>query len=587
MSTTRHTEEEFQSLLRRLNLALAASDIGVWEHNLRTNFVTWDERMHKLYATGIDTTSIPAEIWANALHPDDLVRATAEFLAAIRNGDNYESEFRIIWPNGETRHLRSKASYYVTAEGDPAYIGMEWDVTKDVLLNRELETQRRLSEERASALQKSQAQVEYAADHDYLTGLRNRRSFDRYCDQVCADENVQQLAVMHIDLDRFKDVNDQHGHAAGDAILQVAARAIQEASRPGDFAARMGGDEFILMAVNFGTEEDLRHRAEAILATMARGTDLSSGHFAVGASIGIAWNTSRDIPALLRQSDQALYEAKRLGRNRLSFFTPELDERSSGCRRLADELKDAIGTQAIRPYYQPAVDARGHAIRGLEALVRWHHPTRGILMPEEILPLARECGEMAALDRHMLDCVIADQTRWQGQGRSVPTIWLNLSEERLRAAGLLEELRALRLPKGQIGFEVRMTAMMGAAEGILLARLRDIRQLGFEVAACGIDGEDTSLIALMRVRPDRIKLDAGLIWPLVADQEQLQLLHGLVKFAHSLGMTVTAEGVQSADHAEVLKNLGIDLLQGFGFGLPQPYEQVPLDSLILKRDLKG
>lgn len=587
MSSNRHTEEEFQSLLRRLDLALAASEIGVWEHNLRTDFVIWDQRMHRLYGTGLNTITLPAEIWAQSLHPDDMQRATAEFEAAIKTMGSYESQFRIIWPNGETRHLRSKATFYLTAEGDPAFIGMEWDVTADVLLNRELKMQRKIAEERAAALQSSQEQVEYAADHDYLTGLRNRRSFDRYCQTVAADDSISSLAMMHIDLDRFKEINDVHGHEAGDAILRVVAAAIQEARQQGDFAARMGGDEFILMAANFGSEDALRQRAQSIMEGMARGTEFRGEHIAIGASIGIAWNTRRDVPLLLKESDQALYEAKRQGRGRISFFTTEIGERTSGCQRYQEEFKAAIGTDAIRPHYQTVVDAGTGEISGLEAHLRWHHPTRGTLGAEEILPLARESGQIDALERHILDCVLVDLGRWRQQGKTVPTIWLGMSEERLSASGLIEELHRRHIPNWQIGFEVCMTSALSRDDGVPLAHLRAMRKLGFGIAACRIGADETSFLSLMRARPDRIKIGAELISPLPATQEQLQLLNGLVKFAHSLDIRVTAEGVQSTDQATVLKNLRFDHMQGPEFGLPQPYEQVPLNFVILKRDLKG
>lgn len=587
MSSIRHSEEEFQSLLRRLDLALAASEIGVWEHNLRTDYVIWDERMHRLYGTGVNTTTLPAEVWAQSLHPEDLERATTEFEAAIRTMGSYESQFRIIWPNGEIRHLRSKATFYLTTNGDPAFIGMEWDVTADVLLNRELKTQRRIAEERASALQSTQAQVEYAADHDYLTGLRNRRSFDRYCQAVAADDSITSLAMMHIDLDHFKEINDAHGHEAGDAILQVAAAAIQEARQPGDFAARMGGDEFILMTTDFGTEEALRQRAQSILEGMARGTHFHGEHISIGASIGIAWNTRRDVPLLLKESDQALYEAKRQGRGRISFFTTEIGERSSGCQRLLEEFRTALGSDAIRPHYQMVVDASSGEISGLETHVRWHHPTRGILMQDEILPIARESGQMAALDRHMLDCVLLDIGRWRQQAKTVPTIWLAMSEDRLGARGLIEELQRRHIPKWQIGFEMCMTSALAGADSVQLAHLRAMRQLGFGIAASRIGSDETSFLSLMRARPDRIKIDANLISPVPADQEQMHLLQGLVKFARSLDIRVTAEGIQSGEHAESLKSLRFDELHGPAFGLPQPYEQVSLSFVILKRDLKG
>jgi diguanylate cyclase (GGDEF)-like protein/PAS domain S-box-containing protein len=587
MSSIRHTEAEFQSLLRRLELALDASHVGVWEHDLSRDLVTWDERMHKLYGTGLRSTVNPAEIWANALHPEDLERAKQEFDEAIRECGPYQSEFRIIWPNGEIKHIRSKATFYIAADGQPAFIGMEWDVTADVLLNRELEEQRRIAEERAAALQASQAQVEHAANHDYLTGLPNRRSFDRYCRAVADDDGIVELAVMHLDLDHFKEINDQRGHEAGDAILRLAARAITGACDKRDFAARMGGDEFILVCPNFGTESALRRKADAIMAAMTRGTRFRGDAMATSVSIGIGSSKGRDMNDLLKNSDLALYEAKRQGRGRVVFFHGGLTEGMPAAADHASEFGRALETGQILPVYQPQVCARDQKVIGLEALARWHHGSRGLLPAEDFVPLVRDSGMSAMLDRHMLDCVLRDIARWRAEGKSVPIVWMNLSEEWLTSPGFVEDLERRCIPSGEIGFELPMTLLFAASGGPALTNLRLLRQMGIPIAASRVGADDTSLLGLMRARPDRMKLDAQLVWPLTADQEQLQLLQGMVELGRTFGMVVTAEGVQSPEHAKILRQLGFGVLQGYGFGLPQPYAQVPLESTLLKRDLKG
>lgn len=323
MGERRHSEEEYQALLRRLDIALEASHIGVWEHNLATDTVIWDERMHKLYATGLTSADMPTDIWTRAIHPDDLERASAEFDAAAKSKGSYESQFRIIRPDGKIRHLRSKAKFYLNFRGEPAIIGVEWDVTADVELTKALAEQQRIAEERATQLQASQERVEYAADHDYLTGLPNRRYFDRRCQQLADDQSVRQLAVLHIDLDHFKTINDQHGHEAGDQVLCHAARMIEAAKGPDDFAVRMGGDEFVLIAVNFESEQQLAAKAAKILNGLGKGLSYQGFNLTMGGSIGIAYGEDRDCKRLVRDADMALYEAKRSGRNQVRLHRAE------------------------------------------------------------------------------------------------------------------------------------------------------------------------------------------------------------------------------------------------------------------------
>lgn len=586
MTTIRHTEEEFQSLLRRLDLALEASNIGVWEHSLADDVVTWDLRMHKLYATGRASRVMPVSVWMDALHPDDNEAATREFEQAVLRKDSYESQFRIIWPDGQIRHIRSKANYYIDAAGNPAFIGVEWDVTADVVLNRELAYQQKIAEERAAALQASRVLIEHAAEHDYLTGLPNRRSFDRQSHTLGADDTVLKLAVMHIDLDRFKQINDRFGHEAGDLVLKQAASAIDAARMPHDFAARMGGDEFVLVCVNFESEDDLRLRAAGIIETINRGVSFRTERISVGASIGIAWNTRRNVEALLKDADLALYSAKDLGRGQLRFFSPELAEQKNAHRKLCGQLTRALSHHEFVPHYQIQRDSRSGKITGLEALARWQHPAHGLLLPESFVELAEAADLIGAIDHQILKMVLADMLTWEDRGLNVPVISLNVSLKRLADPSLLEEIDQLDICPGCLCFEIRPGSDPWP-DAAVLANIAGLKARGIEIALTGLSRGDTSLMALLKIAPDRIKLDRSLIWPLTCDQEQLHIIGSLVGLARAFGMKVTAEGLESPDHADVLKNLGCDTLQGFGFGHPQPRDAVPLDSIIIKRDFKG
>lgn len=346
------SEREFQNLFRRLELALDASQIGVWEHSINRDVILWDAQMHRLYSTGQTDRTVPAWAWSNALHPEDRERAEQDFERAVAARGAYNSQFRIILPSGEIRHLRSRAHFYVDEEGTPSFIGAEWDVTSDVLLNAELGKQKMVAETRAQALEESNARIEHVADHDYLTGMPNRRLLDKRLAELPMDKSVSTLAVLHLDLDQFKQINDSHSHAAGDAVLRAASLRIAAAIPANGMAARVGGDEFVIVLINFAGLDALKAIVEDVQRRLRKKIRFGQDMLQSGASIGVSWSSDRRARNLLAESDLALYQAKKLGRNRIEFFSRQLQEDLRGRRRLAEELAQALEQGQVVPYYQ-------------------------------------------------------------------------------------------------------------------------------------------------------------------------------------------------------------------------------------------
>jgi diguanylate cyclase (GGDEF)-like protein len=312
-------EKSIGDLLRRLEFALDASKIGVWEHNPAIDEVMWDGQMHALYQTGLEQHNVPAVVWTAKLHPEDLARACAEFDEAIATQGEYDSQFRIIWPDGEIRHLRSKARFYISDQGHAGLIGAEWDVTDYVRLAEELETQ-------ARELAFAQAETAHAAQHDYLTGLPNRRLLDLRLEAAQNAEKRGIVAMLQLDLDNFKTINDTFGHAAGDEILKTVARRIEDLLPSGAVAARMGGDEFVVLLTTVPSSGWVAMLAHRIQDSLKQPVFFEGNALGSGASIGVAWTRQNSsCRSLLSESDLALYQAKRDGRDRIAFFnqTPE------------------------------------------------------------------------------------------------------------------------------------------------------------------------------------------------------------------------------------------------------------------------
>ncbi|MFK0162116.1 EAL domain-containing protein [Rhizobium sp. NPDC090279] len=567
-ATSGRSEEEFQDLLRRLELALESSQIGVWQHNVKEQELLWDPQMHRLYGTGRRERRVSSDVWMNALHPEDVERAVRDFDIALEKKGFYNSQFRIILPEGEVRHLRSRAHYYEDTEGAPYFIGAEWDVTADVLLNRELTSQKAIAEARAVALEQSRARIEHAADHDYLTGLPNRRYFDRRLAELRKDASVATLAVLHIDLDGFKEINDKWGHAAGDATLQSAAARISGAITANDIVARIGGDEFVAVLVNVASIERLAAIADNIFSRLRREVRFGNEMLKIGASIGVALGQTSGAGNLLAESDVALFQAKKLGRNRVEFFTPQLQSDLHAERRLADELRLAPVLRQIEPFYQIQVDARSRSIVGLEALARWRHPERGLLSPVAFLKVADEYGFTAEIDAAVLKRALADRAAWVSQGLSPPRIAVNISGRRLADPDLIDGLLALRIPRHAIAFELVETIFLDDPDDTVLANIAGIKEMGIDIEIDDFGSGHASLIGLVKLKPKRLKIDRQLVTAVTVSEEQRRLVGSIIEIARTLNVEVVAEGVETEDHARILAEVGCDELQGYAIGYP-------------------
>ena len=301
------TNNELEDLVRQLGIALEASGIGIWQHNIAKNQTRWDDQLQRIYGVAKGEHDV---IWLESVHPDDCPGASTIFKAAIANKSDYASEFRIIRPDGEIRHIRSRAQYFVDGQGEACFIGAEWDVTEDALRNQQLAKQREAAEQ-------SRAEARYAADHDSLTSLLNRRAFDdAFARLLQAPEPVASLC--HIDIDRFKEINDRFGHACGDAVIIAISAILTAAFNDGSVVARLGGEEFGVIVTGSPLSARLE-QVEQVKMQIAQQPIIADGcSIAITISAGIAdLETGRSKEAVYASADKALYLAKALGRNRV------------------------------------------------------------------------------------------------------------------------------------------------------------------------------------------------------------------------------------------------------------------------------
>ncbi len=564
-------EAELARLSRRLGLALDTSKVGVWEMDIVSRDLVWDDRMNELYGLQADGGTRGYGDWRMALHPDDFNKAEADFARGIRTG-RYYSEFRVVHPGGETRNIRAIGAVYADAGTPPKIVGVNWDVTADVALNEALRRAKLQTETRNNELEAARVRIEHNALHVSLTGLPNRRYLDEVLKRHAPSGYLAtgSVALLHMDLDRFKQINDTLGHAAGDAMLIHAAAVLRANCRPDAFVARIGGDEFVVVLSAQEGDAALASVAERIVRQMRKPVLYEGHECRFGVSIGIAVEDGEaiDIKHLLINADIALYRAKARGRNRYEFFSEALQAEVVNTKRVADEILNGLERNEFVAYYQPQFDAHSLDVVGVEALARWNHPVQGIRAPEAFLAIAEELNVVAAIDRLMLNQALADLRTWDEAGLNVPRASVNVSLRRLHDEDLIPGLRALGITPGRISFELVESIYLDDGDAIVGWNIEQIKELGIDVEIDDFGTGYASIVSLLKLNPKRLKIDRQFIAPIVSEPGQRRLLSSIIDIGKSMGIEVVAEGVETMEHARILRDLGCDILQGYAFARP-------------------
>jgi len=421
----------------------------------------------------------------------------------------------------------------------------------------------------------SEARARHLAQHDALTGLPNRALMLERLGQLRALAARQSLdmAVLCLDLDRFKEVNDTLGHPAGDALIRAVAKRLAGLLRESDTVARLGGDEFVILQPHTQAA-GAAHLAERIIHAFARPFDSDGHRVEIGCSIGITLISDPKIPAteVLRQADLALYCSKEKGRNRATFFETEMDAALRMRHQLEIDLREALAEDLLHMVYQPQVDEAGRIV-GAEALVRWNHPQKGMIAPTIFVQLAEECGLIAQLGDYIVRRVFADTCEWRGI-----TIAINVSALQLRAPGFMASVARLMaqyaIDPSCYEFEITETVLLGD-DAATRDNIAVLKQEGFTIALDDFGTGYSSLSSLQRFAVDRIKIDRSFVRNLDQDDaEAVRLVAAVIGLGHALDLDVIAEGVETISQRDQLVASGCLRFQGFLYARPLPPEEV-------------
>lgn len=561
ISARRRHEQERQLLLERLKrkeqMTVQAANIGgiaTFEVDLSTglvlDYIGVDEMLQ--LPEGERLPSI--EGYLQSVHHEDRDGLATIIAQGIEQGASLLSEHRIVWPDGTIRWIRSNAELEYAADGTPVFMrGAFIDIT---------------------AYKLAQGQIEQLAYYDALTGLANRRLLLDRLRQACAQaqRNGEHGGVLFIDLDRFKLLNDSLGHRAGDDLLQKVAERLRAMLRDEDTVARLGGDEFVVVLPTLGASAmEAAHQAhrvaEKIREMLATVCEVDGPGYYLSGSIGVALFPSdgENAEVILHHADAAMYVAKNNGRNTIAYYEHRLQEDADRRLSLEQDLRKAVEQEQLELYYQPRID--GGKVVGAEALLRWHHGSRGAVSPLEFIPVAEETGLIFPLGKWVMRTACNQLAQWNaGQGGEPVGIAVNVSPLQFRHPDFIDCVtqNLLRTDVDPRLLTIEIT------EGTLIenidetvSKLNQLKALGVKISIDDFGTGYSSLYYLKNLPLDEIKIDQSYIRDILTDSNDLAIVDSIIAIADNLGLVLVAEGVETIEQARLLRKMGCDCHQGF------------------------
>jgi diguanylate cyclase (GGDEF)-like protein/PAS domain S-box-containing protein len=531
-----------------------------WTADPQGHFLDMSPRLQAL--TGVRLGSVFEAEGAKGFHAEDIVLVRRQWAQSLATGEPFDQELRLCLLDGGSRWLRIRAAPRRDENGTI----IRWYGTAEDIHDRKM----------------AEEQLQWAAYHDDLTGLANRRLFLECLNQALAQcaGSWHGVGLLLMDLDHLKTINDRFGHDAGDMLLREFATRLRDTVRTSDTIARLGGDEFAIILPDVPGEGYVATTARAILTRMREPLRYNGRILDCRTSIGgaIAVGPYMTAEELQKQADLALYHCKANRRGTFKMFRPGMREEAQKTASALEVAHKAVASGWIVPFYQPKVDLASGRLVGFEALLRWHHPRTGIHSPETIAPAFEDTELGQAIGARMLSCVLEDVRSWLDAGLEIGRIAINASAAEFRhddyAKRVLEELTRAGLPTNCLEVEVTESVFLGRSSGYVERALRELSVAGVTIALDDFGTGYASLTHLKQFPVDVIKLDRSFVRDMETDASDAAIVKAVLSLGQSLGITVVAEGVETAAQASLLHEHGCDLGQGYYFGRPMPHKDV-------------
>ena len=567
------TEELFHSQ-RRLAAAQRMARIGHWEWDVDTGHIGWSSQALEIIGSRTDDDPRTLDSLLSRVRTRDKARVTGWFEALARGRDPTELSHSIIGPDGQERYLRQ---FVEAHQGDSARPNRLYGVVQDITRLREAEEH-----------------VHRLAYFDSLTGLSNRVLFLEFLDHTLTLVGRQDRtgALLFLDLDNFKQINDTLGHQAGDLLLRSVAERLAGSLRTMDVVsldagsderqhlARLGGDEFALLLPEIACNQDAARVAAHVLDTLARPFSLMGHDIVITPSIGITVFPQDGTCAsdLLRNSDLAMYHAKRGGKNTFMFFDASLDEAALLRLQIENALRQALDNGEFSLHFQPQLDVPSGEIRGLEALLRWHNPKLGEVSPEAFIPIAEETGLILPIGAWVIQTACRQLRQWQSDGYPIQRVAVNVSAHQFTSKGFTDQVERILAESGLdpkcLELELTEGVLMSHAEESIQT-LHKLKDIGLQLAIDDFGTGYSSLSYLKRFPIDRLKIDQSFIHKIEKDRDNAAIALAIIAMAESMALDVTAEGVETLDQLQFLRDRCCGEVQGFLFSKAVPAQEVP------------
>lgn len=569
LTERQRTEANLRQSKQRYASLAAAAPVGIFRTDAQGNCLYVNERWCKM--AGLTSQTALKSGWIAAIHPDDQNQVLLEWYNATRENRPFQLEYRLQQPDGAITWVFGQAVAELDTTGKiTGYVGTITDIT-----------------ERKDA----EAQLIYNALHDSLTNLPNRNllieRLESAMNRAKRIDNYH-FAVLFLDMDRFKIINDSLGHLAGDQLLKIIAQKLKSKIRAMDLAARLGGDEFVILLEEIDGINEAVIVGKRILAEFQTPLTVNGHEVFISTSIGIVLGTTNYHQAsdLLRDADIAMYQAKAEGKSCYKIFDTQMHIQALQRLNLENDLRKALERQEFIVYYQPIVDINRNHLIGFEALVRWQHPTRACVSPIEFVSIAEEIGLIVPLDSWVLKTACQQLATWQTQFSSqFPLkVSVNFSVQDIRKATLVEDVEEILAQTGISGdcltLEITESILIeNITETIII--LEQLKALGIKISIDDFGTGYSSLNYLHRLPADSLKIDRSFINQMLEEKRNYQLVKTIITLSNELGLAVVAEGIETQQQLQWLQQLGCEFGQGYLFSRPLPADKI--ETLLLKR----
>ena len=541
----------------RLSLAQRTAGAGVWDWDIPNGTLTWSDEFFQLFGLDPATAIASFDTWRSVVHPEDLQRAEDVIMASVRDHVPLFNEYRIVLPTGEVR--------WIDAFGDTTYdVGGNVQRMTGICID-------------STGRKQAEAQIEFLAHHDHLTQLPNRFVAKERLKMAMAyaDRANEYVALLFLDLDNFKTINDSLGHNMGDLLLVEVSRRLQACLRETDTVSRQGGDEFLIILTHIQDIDAATGSAAKIVDALAAPCEIEGHALAVTVSVGIAIypNDAQDTETLMQRADTAMYHAKGTGGNDYTFFSEQMNVARVAALAIRAELQQALAGGEFALYFQPQIDLASGRVLGAEALLRWHSPKRGLVLPDEFVFIAEDCGLIVPIGDWVLQEACRQAAGWQQAGLPELTIAVNLSAMQFRRGNLqqsvVQALSASGLAPALLELELTESILITEAEPAL-ETVRNLRSLGIRFAIDDFGTGYSSLAYLKRFPIDKLKIAQTFVQDMDTNPEDAAIVHAIIQMARALGLRTVAEGIEAEDTIEHLLLHHCDEAQGNFLSSPLP-----------------